>query len=116
MKPSLLTEAVVVGVGLVPVYALTDVWTKLFFTNMTPKTREYVTVFFAGGLFHVICEGTGINDWYLDNGYAVWKRLETEHVEWYNNLNDPALCDGSCGWKDDGLCSHYSIHTEIFYN
>jgi len=108
MNSSLLTEAVVVGVGLVPVYALSSVWTRIMFKNMDTRTQDYVAVFFAGGMFHLICEGSGINEWYLVNGYAVHKRMKHEDVDWSGN--DHVLCQGQCGWKNDGMCAHQSYH------
>jgi hypothetical protein len=104
----LLTEAFVVGAGLVPVYALTHTITGTLFPRMSAMTQDYFSVFLAGGLFHLLCEHTGINDWYLDNGVAVLKRGQSYTLG--GMLNDDGLCDGRCGFKDDGLCSHYSYH------
>jgi len=106
----LLTEAVVVGSALLPVYALTKNFITIIFPRMNGTTQEYTSVVISGGLFHLICEGSGLNDWYLDNGVAVLKRMEKEQVDWTITLNDPDLCDGNCGWTDGGLCSHYSFH------
>lgn len=106
----LATEAVIVGTALLPLYVLTKSVLSSILPRLADKTREYMSVVFSGSLFHVICEGTGINDWYLDNGVAVMKRMEKEKVDWTSTLNDPALCDGACGWREGGLCSHYSFH------
>lgn len=108
LNSRLLTEAFVVGAGLVPIYAITHAFTGGLFPRMSPMTQDYFSVFLAGGAFHLLCEHTGINDWYLDNGVAVLKRgkLYTE----LGMLNDDGICDGRCGWRDDGLCSHYSYH------
>jgi hypothetical protein len=108
LRSRLLTEAFVVGAGLVPVYAITHAFTGGLFPRMSPMTQDYFSVFLAGSLFHLLCEHTGVNDWYIDNGVAVLKRekVDTDLAMW----NDDALCDGRCGWADDGLCSHYSYH------
>ena len=79
---------------------------------MRDTTQDYISVAVSGGLFHLICEGSGVNDWYLDNGVAVLKRMEREQVDWTITLNDPELCSGSCSWKEGGLCSHYSFHAQ----
>lgn len=104
----LLTEAFTVGIGLVPVYAFTHAFTGMLFPRMSAMTQDYFSVFFAGGLFHVICEEFGINDWYIDNGVAMLKR--TEKIRIQGETYDPDLCDGRCGWRDNGMCSHYSYH------
>jgi hypothetical protein len=108
----LMTEAIVVGVALLPVYALAKNFITVIFPRMNSLTQEYTSVVISGSLFHLICEGSGVNDWYLDNGVAVLKRMEKEQVDWTVTLNDPALCDGSCGWIDNGLCSHFSFHSQ----
>ena len=108
LRSRLLLEAFVVGAGLVPVYAITHAFTGAVFPRMSAMTQDYFSVFLAGGMFHLLCEETGVNDWYLDNGVAMMKRaqVDTDLAMW----NDDALCDGRCGWADDGLCSHYSYH------
>jgi hypothetical protein len=109
----LLTEAVVVGVGLLPIYALTHNFISVLFPRIKDTMmQDYLSVGISGGLFHLICEEGGINDWYLDNGVAVLKRMEKEKYDWTTSLNDPDLCDGSCGWRNDGMCSHYSMHAQ----
>ena len=107
-----MTEAVVVGGVLLPVYALTKNFIVALFPRMKESTREYMSVFLAGGFFHLMCEGSGVNDWYLDNGVAVLKRMEQETVDWTTTLEDPELCRGNCGWRSGGLCSHYSFHAQ----
>jgi hypothetical protein len=109
LNSKLLTEALFVGTFLVPTYALTHLFVSGLFPRMSDTTQDYVSVFFAGGLFHLLCEETGINQWYLDNGVATLKRQDA-----YTDLgmwNDDGLCDGRCGWRDDGVCSHYSLHS-----
>lgn len=31
--------------------------------------RSYITLFVAGALFHILCEISGLNKWYVDNYY-----------------------------------------------
>jgi hypothetical protein len=68
----LLTEAAIVGAALVPVYIATHAVTATL--GLSRMTHEYLAIFLAGGAFHLICEATGVNDWYLDNGVAALKR------------------------------------------
>ena len=105
----LLTEAFVVGAGLVPVYFITHSFITRLLPGMTDEGQDYLSVFLSGSLFHILCEETGINDWYLDNGVAVLKREQAYQTQ--GMMADPDLCDGRCGWSGDGLCSHYSLHT-----
>lgn len=107
----LLLEAVVVGGTLMPVYFFTHSVVTSLLPRAGDDVQDYLSLFLSGALFHVLFEEAGFNDWYLDNGVATQKRLETEEVFAEENLNDPALCDGSCGWQSmGGLCSHYSFH------
>ena len=64
MDPQLFVEAFVVGVGLVAVFMLVKM----------AKLGEVATVFFAGALFHLLAEVSGVNNWYLDNSVAAKKR------------------------------------------
>ena len=34
------------------------------------KTKYYITTFIIGFITHLVCEFTGINDWYCKNGNA----------------------------------------------
>ena len=55
MKPvtTVLFEALIVGILLVMLYALMSMYTK-------PLTA----VFLSGAVFHLLCEVSGVNQWY----------------------------------------------------
>ena len=67
LKIRLYQEAVVVGAGLIPMFFIAE---ELF-----PRMPKWGHIMVAGGGFHLLCEFTGINDWYLDNGVASKKRF-----------------------------------------
>ena len=114
-KSKLLTEAFVVGAGLMPVYFITHSFLSVLLPRMSDNVVDYTSIFISGALFHLLAEETGINDWYLDNGVAVLKR-QVMAVEETGMGNDYSLCDGQCGWKElGGLCSHHSLHFSPLY-
>ena len=83
LKLRLYQEAVVVGAGLIPMFLLAE---ELF-----PRMPKWGQIMVAGGGFHLACEFSGINDWYLDNGVASKKRFAdvyqqyTRVPEWSEN-------------------------------
>ena len=54
----LATEAVVVGAALIP----------LFFIVNSQIRNQSAALFVSGAAFHLLCEVTGLNKWYLTNG------------------------------------------------
>lgn len=73
-------EAAVVGAGLVLITLIVvAIYRKVapelgMHVELPPVCAEYnkyhameVTLFISGALFHVICEWTGVNDWYCRN-------------------------------------------------
>jgi ABC-type spermidine/putrescine transport system permease subunit II len=66
---TILIEAVVVGLGLIVFYQSVK-----FGFNYIPLgnglIKEFLQLFIAGALFHLVFEYTGINKWYVDNYYA----------------------------------------------
>jgi hypothetical protein len=66
----LLKEAVAVGASLVPVYWLTSRALRRVTQNWSPENAILVNVAVCAGIFHVICEETGVNNWYLSNSIA----------------------------------------------
>ena len=108
----LMFEAVAVGVSIVPVYMLTakllDNWSK----NWNPENRVLVNVALAGGLYHIICEETGVNNWFLTNSVAskkskkkVWKVTQSA------SGSEITLCDGNtCGANKCKGVAHEVFH------
>lgn len=112
LRSKLLTEAFIVGAGLLPVYFLTHKIITAVLPRLSDEAQDYVSIFISGATFHLVAEGTGINDWYLENGHAYLKRLRDEETRAQVSAPDD-LCDGRCGWKAlGGLCSHYSLHQQ----
>lgn len=64
-----LVEAVVVGVLLVVVYNIVDY--LLGFYNLGDKIGllyyKILVLFFSGFIFHILCEITGVNLWYVND-------------------------------------------------
>ena len=63
-----LVEAIVVGVLLLFLYII--VLTALSYNDIIKKNHTVhmlFSTFIAGGLFHIICEYTGINMWYVND-------------------------------------------------
>jgi len=58
---TILIEAVVVGVGLVILYNIID----FLFAYFKYPVQQFVLLFLSGFLFHVLCEYTGVNVWYV---------------------------------------------------
>jgi hypothetical protein len=59
-------EALVVGLGLVPLMLIAD--------DIFPKMPKWGRVVVAGATFHLLAEGSGLNAWYLDNSVASQSR------------------------------------------
>lgn len=57
---TVLTEAIVVGIGLVILFNLIDNIFKYFKINY----GMFFTLFISGFVFHIICEYIGLNLWY----------------------------------------------------
>jgi hypothetical protein len=92
-------EAVAVGISLVPLYYFTAKVVDKFAPNLFPETRALVNVALSAGLFHIICEETGVNNWFLSNSVAARKSKR----KWWKVSTTAAgqsieLCDGKkCG-------------------
>ena len=54
----LATEAVVVGVALIPLFLLVN----------SQIRNQSAALFVSGAAFHLLCEVSGLNKWYLSNG------------------------------------------------
>jgi hypothetical protein len=66
LKLRLYGEAGVVGLALIPLFVVLD--------DVFPRLPTWVKVGIAGGSFHLICEASGLNEWYLTNGVASRKK------------------------------------------
>lgn len=105
-------EALAVGLSFLPVYWITDKVLMKFFPNWLPDTRKYVNVAVAGGLFHIISEETGVNNWFLTNSVAARKA----HKKHYVVSQSPAgssieFCDGTeCGHAKMKHVAHEVFH------
>jgi hypothetical protein len=69
-------EAIVVGAGLIPVFLIAE---ELF-----PRMPKWGHIMVAGGAFHLACEFSGLNTWYLDNGVASKKRFHSTYADVYS--------------------------------
>lgn len=66
IHPHLAKEALVVGATIVPVYLMTEAFFE--------KAPTAMKLFITGAGYHLLSEYLGVNEWYLDNGYAQRKR------------------------------------------
>ena len=91
MDWDLTKEAVSVGVLLVPVYAVVRESVRNI-RSVNSTTQEYTSVFLSGALFHILCEATGINEWYLTNGRASKIKNGNKHVRRSRSCGDSRVC------------------------
>jgi hypothetical protein len=91
MDWDLTKEAVSVGVLLVPVYAVVRESVRNI-RSVNSTTQEYTSVFLSGALFHILCEATGINEWYLTNGRASKIKNGNKHVRRTRSCGDSRVC------------------------
>lgn len=66
----LLIEAFAVSASLVPVYWLTSKALNRLTRNWLPENAVLFNVAISAGLFHIISEETGVNNWFLTNSVA----------------------------------------------
>jgi hypothetical protein len=75
LKLKLMGEAVAVGVGLIPIFVITE--------DLFPKMPKWGHLLIAGGSFHLLCEYSGLNNWYLDNGVASKQRYSDVYSSYH---------------------------------
>lgn len=64
MDKQTLTEAVVVGAALLPMYAVMH---EVVEKTVRGRNTDVIAVFLSGCAFHILAEATGLNDWYAAN-------------------------------------------------
>lgn len=63
---NVLFEAIIVGVLLIVIYKILEYIKIDEYVNVSEKIdKQIVLLFISGFLFHIICEYTGINIWYV---------------------------------------------------
>jgi len=60
----IIIEAIIVGILFIIIYNIIN---KLFFN----KLDKMLLIFISAALFHIICEITGVNIWYVNNYYSI---------------------------------------------
>jgi hypothetical protein len=118
----LLKEIVFVGGSMVPVYWLVDKALASSTRLWNPQTATLFKVALSAGLFHVICEETGVNNWFLTNSVAskkqnkkFWKVNKSAAGTTVDIINvkdlTPATCKGNgCGYSRRSGISHDAYH------
>lgn len=75
----IMIEGIVVGQLLIWVYYITKMLILPNLTLLIDLTKsEAATLFIAGFLFHIICEITGVNIWYVNNYYKLLEKAKTQ--------------------------------------
>lgn len=101
----LIEEALAVGVSLVPVIYVTRQFVDKLFASWSEQSRGILTIALGGGVFHIISEETGINNWFLNNSVAARKvnkkyyKVNTSHAGSDISLVDPNAPDVPCNKK-----------------
>lgn len=101
----LIEEALAVGVSLVPVMYVTRQFVDRMFSSWSNQSRDALTIALGGGLFHIISEETGVNNWFLSNSVAAKKvnkkyyKVSTSHAGSDVSLVDPNITEPSCSKK-----------------
>ena len=120
----LLMEALAVGASMVPVYWLTAKLLEKTTSSWTPGSVVLLNVAVSAGLFHIISEETGVNNWFLTNSVAAKKdKKKFWRVPQYKVTesaagsvvsevapSDAASCKGQCGWRACSGLDHSSFH------
>ena len=69
-RQQLALEAAVVGVGIIPIWMLVR---RATMAMNIYGNKAIIDVALAGAVFHLLAEESGLNTWYLTNGYAAQK-------------------------------------------
>jgi hypothetical protein len=101
----LIEEALAVGVSLVPVMYITRQFVDKMFASWSDPSRDILTIALGGGVFHIISEESGVNNWFLNNSVAARKvnkkyyKVNTSHSGSDISLVDPNAPTTGCGKK-----------------
>lgn len=101
----LIEEALAVGISLVPVIYVTQKFVDKMFSSWSEQSRGILTIALGGGLFHIISEETGVNNWFLNNSVAAKKvnkkyyKVNSSHSGSDISLVDPNAPDIPCNKK-----------------
>jgi len=93
MDTQLAHEAVTIGAVLTPVYAVVrELVEELNFEN--ERSKDYISVFVAGALFHILAEAAGANEWYIKHSHVVrkWMSNKSKDVDAHPVCPDGRLC------------------------
>jgi len=71
----LVTEAITVGVALVPVFIAVSRLTAVMDIGRGTEWKALMDTALSGALFHLVAEETGLNAWYLTNSHAARQAL-----------------------------------------
>jgi hypothetical protein len=87
-----LKEAVTIGAFITPLFAVVrELVDEVNFTN--ERSKDYISVFVAGAMFHIIAEASGVNEWYLNNSAAYRKwMVKSKHVDTPSTCPDGRVC------------------------
>ena len=114
----LIKEALAIGATITPVFWLTTKASKNLVKNWTSENQILFNVFISAGIYHIICEETGVNNWFLTNSVSA-KKSKKHH--WKVNesaggttvslvASSTSNCSGECGYKPGGGLDHESFH------
>jgi hypothetical protein len=93
MNRQLAHEAVTIGAVLTPVYAVVrELVEELNFEN--ERSKDYISVFVAGALFHILAEATGVNEYYIKHSHVArkWMSKKSKDVDTHPDCPDGRLC------------------------
>jgi hypothetical protein len=67
----ILLEASIIGAVLIGIFLLIELCNKFIFIN---KLHLLINIFISGFIFHILCEISGLNIWYVNNYNEILKK------------------------------------------